>query len=114
MTALKIARIAAALVGIATFAFLFRHDSWHLDNIFLIPDLLLSAALVIAAGLPDRIAGPAMPAAFCFAAGVLATSAAAYAVDGRIGIPSLLGAVGSLIMAAVLVRLDAPGKAALG
>ena len=104
MTTLKIARIAAVLTSLGTFAFLFPTDSWRWDNIFLVPDLILCAALLIAAALPDRVAAPALLASFCFSAGVLVTAVAWYTVDGRIGVGSLIGSVTSVVMAAVLLR----------
>ncbi|MCW2882914.1 MAG: hypothetical protein JWQ95_7014 [Sphaerisporangium sp.] len=60
--------------------------------------------LLVAAALPGRIAAPALLAAYCFSAGVLVTATVSYAVDGRIGIGSLIGSAGSLIMAAVFLR----------
>lgn len=107
MTSLKLARITAVLIGTGTFAFLFLTDSWHLGNLFLVPDLLLCAALLIAAALPDRAAGLALPAAFCFSAGVLITAVASYAVDGRIGVAALAGCISSVVMAVVLLRTRA-------
>jgi hypothetical protein len=104
MTSLTTARITAVLVGAGTFGFLFPTGSWRLDNIFLIPDLALCAVLLVAAALPGRVAGPALLAAFCFAAGVLVTAVAWYVVDGRIGVGALAGAVASVVMAAVLLR----------
>lgn len=111
MTTLTIGRIAAVLLSLGTFGFLFPTDSWRADNLFLVPDLILCAALLVAAALPDRVAAPALLAAYCFAGGVLVTAVASYAVDGRIGIGSALGAVGSLVMAAVFLRARA-GKPA--
>ncbi|PZG01639.1 hypothetical protein [Micromonospora deserti] len=104
MTTLMIGRIAAVLLSLGTFGFLFPTNSWRADNPFLVPDLILCAALLVAAALPGRIAAPALLGAYCFAAGVLVTAVASYAVDDRIGIGSLIGATGSLIMAAVYLR----------
>lgn len=107
MTALKIARIAAVLTSVGTFAFLFPTGSWRLDNIFLIPDLLLCALLLIAAVLPDRVAPLALLASFCFSAGVLVTAVSWYAVDGRIGIGALIGSLTSVVMVCFLLRARA-------
>jgi hypothetical protein len=104
MKTLKLGRIAAVLLSLGTFGFLFPTDSWRADNLFLVPDLILCTALLVAAALPDRAAAPALLAAFCFSAGVLVTAVASYAVDGRIGIGSLLGALGALIMATMFLR----------
>ncbi|WP_192810199.1 hypothetical protein [Actinomadura rudentiformis] len=104
MTTLKIGRGAAVLLSLGTFAFLFPTGSWRADNLFLVPDLILCAALLVAAALPDRMAAPALLAAYCFSAGVLVTAVASYAVDGRLGIGSLIGASGALIMTTLLLR----------
>ena len=104
MTTLKIGRIAAVLLSLGTFAFLFPTDSWRADNLFLVPDLILCAALLVAAALPGRIAVPALLAADGFSAGVLLTAVASYAVYGRIGIGSLIGSASALIMAVVFLR----------
>lgn len=111
MTTLTIGRIAAVLLSLGTFGFLFPTDSWRADNLFLVPDLILCAILLIAAALPGRIAASALLAAYCFSAGVLVAAVASYAVDGRIGIGSLLGAAGSVVMATLFLRLR-PGKPA--
>lgn len=111
MTTLKIGRIAAVVLSVGTFGFLFLTDSWRADNLFLVPDLILCVALLVAAALPGRTAAPALLAAYCFSAGVLVTAVASYAVDGRLGIGSLIGAAGSLVMAAVFLR-SRPGAAA--
>ncbi|WP_165942472.1 hypothetical protein [Micromonospora sp. KC721] len=111
MMTLTIGRIAAVLLSLGTFGFLFPTDSWRADNLFLVPDLILCAALLVAAALPGRIAVPALLAAYCFSGGVLVTAVASYTVDGRIGIGSLLGAAGSLVMAALFLRVR-PGKPA--
>jgi hypothetical protein len=111
MTTLMIGRIAAVLLSLGTFAFLFLTNSWRTDNLFLVPDLILCAALLVAAALPSRIAARALLAAYCFSGGVLVTAVASYAVDGGIGIGSLIGATGSLIMAALFLRTR-PGNPA--
>ncbi|MGI5212350.1 hypothetical protein [Plantactinospora sp. CA-290183] len=105
MTSIMLGRVSAVLISLGTFAFLFPTDSWRADNLFLVPDLILCVALLVAAALPDRLAVPALLAAFCFSAGVLVTAVASYAVDGRIGIGSLIGSAGSLIMAVIFLRL---------
>jgi hypothetical protein len=103
---LRLGRIAAVAIGAGTLAFLV--PNWTADNHFLVPDLLLSAALLTAAALPARHAPTALLAAFCFAAGVLLTAVASYAVQGRIGIGSLIGAVAAVTMGAAFLRLRWP------
>lgn len=104
MTTLKAARVAAVRLSVGTFMSLFPTGSWRADNPFLLPDLALCAALLVTASLRGHTAASALLAASCFAAGVLATAAMSYVVAGRIGIGSLIGAVGSLAVAALLLR----------
>lgn len=103
-TAPTAARVAAVAVSLGTFGFLFVSDAWRADNLFLVPDLILCVLLVAAAAMRGRMAVPALILALGLAAGVLITSAASYAVDGRLGAGSLAGAVGALVTAVVLVR----------
>ncbi|WP_250002307.1 hypothetical protein [Actinoplanes sp. M2I2] len=114
MRLLQWGRLAAAILSLTTFVFLFLHDSWRADNLFLVPDLLLIVALAVAAGLPDPAAKVALPVAFAYAAGVLATSAASYAVESEFGLPSTLGALLALTLAALLTarRPDIPATLA--
>ncbi|MGI5211728.1 hypothetical protein [Plantactinospora sp. CA-290183] len=111
MRTLLIGRIGALTLGGATFVFLFLHDSWRSDNLFLVPDLVLCAVLLAAAALPARLVPPPLLAAFGYTAGVLATSVASYAVEGRLGLPSLIGALTALALAVALVPLATRGPA---
>jgi hypothetical protein len=95
-------RIAAAILSLTTFVFLFLHDSWRSDNLFLVPDLILIGALAIASALPGRLARVALPVAFAYTGGVLATSASSYAVQGEFGLPSTVGALTAIILAVLL------------
>jgi hypothetical protein len=96
---ITLGRVAAVALSVSTFVFLFLHDSWRSDNLFLVPDLLLCLLLLVAAALPAKLAGPALLGAFAFASGVLATSVSSYAVDGRLGVASLFGAVAAAVVA---------------
>ncbi|MQA01229.1 MAG: hypothetical protein GEV07_00375 [Streptosporangiales bacterium] len=98
-----VARLVALAVSVSTFVFLFLHDSWRADNIFLVPDLVLCVALAVTAALPLRSARPALVAALCFAAGVFTTSVASYAVRGGVGVASLVGVVACVGTAVALV-----------
>ncbi|WP_017588829.1 hypothetical protein [Nocardiopsis ganjiahuensis] len=118
MNLLLLARVVAAVIGVATFVYLFLHDSWHAENLFLVPDLVLCAALVAAALMPVRYARAALLFAFGLSAGVLMTSVSSYAVRGELGAVSLLGAITCAAFALVLAvsrpqtggssRADAP------
>jgi hypothetical protein len=104
MNLIVLGRVVAAGVSLSTFVFLFLHDSWRADNIFLVPDLILIVALLVSAVLPARFAVRAMVISLSLAAGVFATSVASYAVRDEFGAASLLGAVGTLVMAGLLTR----------
>jgi hypothetical protein len=104
MLVVTLGRVAALALSAGTFAFLFINDSWRSDNLFLVPDLILCAALVVAAAMPARWAGTTLLFAFGLTAGVLITSVSSYAIDGRLGFASLLGAATSVVFAAVLAR----------
>jgi hypothetical protein len=104
MSLLGVGRVAAVALSVSTFVFLFLHDSWRSDNQFLVPDLILCAALLVAAGLPATWAVATLPTVFGFAGGVFAVSVASYAVRDEVGLPSLLGAVGAVVMALLLAR----------
>lgn len=104
---LTIARVGAILVSLGTFAFLFVGDGWQSDNLFLVPDLLLCAGLVVAAFLRGPVAVPALILTLGLAAGVLATSVSSSAVDGELSVPSLFAAASALVLALLLVRLPA-------
>ncbi|GAA1981168.1 hypothetical protein GCM10009718_17730 [Isoptericola halotolerans] len=97
-------RAVALALSAATFAFLFIHDTFRLDNLFLVPDLLLCLVLVIGALLPRRSARPVLLAGFAAAAAVFSVSVASYAVRGDLGLASLLGVVLSLAMVVLLTR----------
>ncbi|MGW5878239.1 hypothetical protein ACWFMI_17000 [Nocardiopsis terrae] len=102
MNLLLLARTAAAAIGLVTFVYLFHHDSWRAENLFLAPDLVLCAALAAAALLPARWARAGLLFAFGLGAGVLTTSVSSYAVRGELGAASLLGAVTCAAFALVL------------
>lgn len=104
MSIITVGRVVALVLSVSTFAFLFVNDSWRSDNLFLVPDLILCAALVVAAATPARWAGHALLFAFGLTAGVFMTSVTSYAIDGRLGIASLLGAVIAVGFAALLPR----------
>jgi len=101
---LTIARVGAILVSLGTFAFLFVGDGWQSSNVFLVPDLILCAGLVVAAFLRGPVAVPALILALGLSAGVLATSVSSSAVDGELSVPSLFAALSSLVLALLLVR----------
>ena len=74
MSLVRFARVVALVLSASTFVFLFLHDNWRTENLFLVPDLLLCAGLALAAVIPGDRAAPYLISAFGYAAGVLATS----------------------------------------
>ncbi|MEU4428513.1 hypothetical protein AB0F81_48510 [Actinoplanes sp. NPDC024001] len=111
MRLLTVGRAAAAFLSLSTFVFLFLHDSWRRDNLFLVPDLILCALLLVGALLPPRAAPAALTIGFSYAAGVLTTSVLSYAVRSELGLPSLIGAVTAATLAVALARSQrAPGR----
>jgi hypothetical protein len=102
MRLLMVGRAAAAVLSLSTFLFLFLHDSWRADNLFLVPDLVLCAVLIGGAVLPGRAATAVLTVGFAYTAGVLATSSFSYLVRGEIGVPSMIGAVAAATLAALL------------
>lgn len=104
MTFIGFGRAFAVLISVTTFVFLFVHDSWRGDNLFLVPDLILCALLPTAAALPAPYTAPAMSFMLAMCTGVFVTSASSYAVRGELGAASLLGVVGCAVMAALLQR----------
>ena len=102
MNLLLLSRAFAVVIGVATFVYLFLHDSWYAENLFLVPDLVLCAALVAAALAPVRYARAALLFAFGLSAGVLMTSVSSYAVRGELGVVSLMGVVTCVVFALTL------------
>jgi hypothetical protein len=102
MNLIGFGRAFAAVISVSTFAFLFLHDSWRSDNLFLVPDLILCVLLLVAAALPGPYAAPALGFSLAMCAGVFTASASSYAVRGELGAASLLGAIGCAAVAALL------------
>lgn len=101
---IALGRFVAVVVGVATFVFLFIRDHWDAGNLFLVPDLILSAGLVMAAVVPRPWARPALLLGHGFATGVLTTSVSSYAVRGELGAASLAGAVACAIVGVLVFR----------
>ncbi|TDC51007.1 hypothetical protein E1281_21245 [Actinomadura sp. KC345] len=104
MTLIGFGRAFAVLISVTTFVFLFVNDSWRGDNLFLVPDLILCALLLVAAALPAPYAAPAMGLTLAMCTGVFTASVSSYAVRGELGTASLLGVVGCAAMAVLLQR----------
>jgi hypothetical protein len=100
-------RIVAVTISVVTFAFFFIHDTFRLDNVFFVPDVLLCLVLIIGAVIPQRQAVPLLLASFGAAGGIFSVSVASYAVRGEFGAASLVGALISIAMVAVLTRFVA-------
>lgn len=98
-------RTAAAGTALGTFGFLFVGDNWRSTNIFLVPDLLVCAALIAAAVLPPARMVAVLLGTFGAGIGVFGTATANYLVQGRFGIGAFIGLVTSAVASAFLVRI---------
>ncbi len=80
---LVIARgVALAITGVMVYYFP-TSDAIRSDNPFLVPDLLLTLLLVMAALAPRRVAIPGLLFAFAFATAVYTVSMSTYTVRGE-------------------------------
>ena len=104
MKTITFARYIAIFMSVVTLFFLFLHRSFRTDNIFLVPDIILCCLLIISAVLPKKIAPVAMLFSFGLASGVFITSVSQYIVQGELGIPSIIAAVGSLAASGILIH----------
>jgi hypothetical protein len=104
MNLIGFGRAFAVLISVSTFAFLFINDSWRSDNLFLVPDLILCALLLVAAALPGPYAAPALGFVLAMCTGVFTASVSSYAVRGELGAASLLGVVACAVVTALLQR----------
>ncbi|MEV4277222.1 hypothetical protein [Actinoplanes xinjiangensis] len=109
MRLLLVGRVTAAVLSLTTFVFLFLHDSWRADNLFLVPDLILCAVLLAGALLPARSALVVLPVGLAYTTGVLTASAFSYVARGEVGVPSMVGAITSAVVAMLLARRSEPG-----
>ncbi|XVQ08004.1 hypothetical protein ACQP1W_36325 [Spirillospora sp. CA-255316] len=107
MELITASRVLAVIFSAGTFVFLFLHDSWRGDNLFLVPDLILCGLLLVAAVLPRRHAVPALAFSFAMCTGVFTASVSSYAVRGELGTASFVGVVGCAVMAALLLTRGA-------
>lgn len=101
---LTVARVLSALMGV-TLGYSVLTGGMSI-RVFVVPDLLLSAGLVIAALLPAGAAPRALLAANAFAAGVFTVAVSRYLIeDGRIN-PPLIAYIATavLIVVALLLR----------
>lgn len=98
------ARILAFAVSLPTFAVMVAEGTLHLGNLFFVPDVILCAALVVAAVLPARLARPGLVLAYAFAAGVVTAAVFAYVARGALdeGVLTVLVAVVCAAAAAAL------------
>jgi hypothetical protein len=110
MSTLTRARYVAVALSLVTLAGLFINDSLRSDSIFLVPDLLLSAMLLVSASLSRSIATVALLFAFGLAAGVYTTAAFSYVVRGEFGPVVSMFAVICLAVAATLARYAVTGR----
>lgn len=107
---LKLIRIVSALMGLIL-AYLVLTGGMNI-RVFVVPDLLLSAGLVIAALLPGAIARPALLGANAFAAGVFTVATSRYVIeDGRINPPLIAYLALAWLFALLLIATWPRGSA---
>jgi hypothetical protein len=90
-------RGAALSVAAGTIGFLFIGGDWRLSNLFLFPDLLVSALLALGAFTAEQAMRPILLGGFAMGIGVFSAAAAGYVVDGRFGV----GATSALVTCVV-------------
>lgn len=100
-------RVVAVALAVVTFVFFFINDTFRLDNIFFIPDVLLCLALIIGGICPRKLAFPVLIASFGAATGIFSVSVAWYAVRSEFGAASFLGVLISIVMVVVVARFAA-------
>ena len=107
MTTLRTARIVAVILATIMLVYLVISGAIRGDNAFLVPDLLLSVLLLVAAGLPARWAVTVLLFAFGLAVGVWTASLSHYAVRGELvdGLDHLPLIAACVIQSVFLVRL---------
>ena len=94
-------RLTALLIGgFTAFRVL---DGTMTNKLFVVPDLALGAALIVAALLPKGVAGAALIAANAFALGVFAVALADYLVPGRPVNPILIAGMAANLAAILLL-----------
>lgn len=81
--ATTVGRVVALAIVAVMIVYFVTSDALRWDNAFLVPDLLLTVFLLVAAVLPSRLAGPALVFATTWAAAVYAVSLSTYAVRGE-------------------------------
>jgi hypothetical protein len=87
-----VARWLAIAIGLLTAVNLPAGGAIRADNMFLVPDLLVAAALLVAALLPRAVRATALLFAFGPAAGVFTVAAFSYVVRGELGLVSVFAA----------------------
>ncbi|WP_129789378.1 hypothetical protein [Promicromonospora panici] len=107
MSTVRTARVVAVLLATVMIVFLVVSGAIRPDNAFLVPDLLLSVLLLIAASLPSRWAATVLLFAFGLAVGVWTASLSHYAVRGELvdGLDHLPLIAACVIQSLFLVRL---------
>jgi hypothetical protein len=105
--------VAAAIVLVMIYYFV-TSDAIRAGNPFLVPDLLLTVLLAIAALLPRRLAVPSLIFAFAWSAAVFTVSLSTYAVRGEFaaGANHLALIIPAVAMAVVLSATTLAGHRA--
>jgi hypothetical protein len=104
--AVRAARVVAAVIGIATGVNIVVSGmlARQVTSLFLVPDLLVVALLLIGAAVPTARATPVLLVGFGVATGVFTTAAASYALRGAVGWGVIAFTIITAGTAAVLAR----------
>jgi hypothetical protein len=84
------ARVIALIIVTIMAAYFITTDAIRGNNPFLVPDMVLTAALLVSALLPQRSAAPALIFSFGWAAGDYTTSMFTHIIDGRFPVDHVL------------------------
>ncbi|WP_328438994.1 hypothetical protein OHA71_21355 [Streptomyces sp. NBC_00444] len=107
-TTLTVGRCVAALISLGTLVNLLLSD---VESAFVAPDVLVSAALIAAAGLPAERAVPVLASAFGLASGVFTVAVFSNFVRDEVGVGVLIPALISLVMTVIFAwRIGLPAQ----
>jgi hypothetical protein len=107
-TTLTVGRCVAALISLGTLVNLLVSD---VESAFVAPDVLVSAALVAAAGLSAERAVPVLASAFALASGVFTVAVFSNFVRDEVGVGVLIPALISLVMTVIFSwRIGLPAQ----
>ncbi|GIG91105.1 hypothetical protein [Plantactinospora endophytica] len=102
-----VARGTAALLTVVMVWYFATSGAVRSDNLFLVPDLLVTVFALGSSLLPRRVAVPAMLFAYAWAAAVFTTSLFSYVVRGEFPVDHVFLILPSVVLAVLLGRIAA-------